>query len=115
MATVPELTEAARDHEEELERLRAEVAEWRRRYDQAVKRDIAFVNSAKEVAPLYTALDLAEHDPESLSVPGAFPYTRGIHATGYRGKLWTKRQFAGFGSARETTELYKFLLEHGTT
>src|SRR5688500_6883884 len=115
MATVPELTESARDHEEELERLRAEVAEWRRRYEQAVKRDIAFVNSAKEVAPLYTALDLAGHDPESLSVPGAFPYTRGIHATGYRGKLWTKRQFAGFGTPEETNERYKRLLAAGGT
>src|SRR5207253_4255022 len=44
-----------------------------------------------------------------------YPFTRGIHPTGYRGKLWTMRQFAGFGSPRETNERYKFLLEHGTS
>ena len=48
-------------------------------------------------------------------MPGVYPYTRGIHPTGYRGKLWTMRQFAGFGSARDTNERYKFLLAHGQT
>jgi len=48
-------------------------------------------------------------------VPGEYPYTRGIHPTGYRGRLWTMRQFAGFGSARDTNERFKFLLEHGQT
>jgi methylmalonyl-CoA mutase N-terminal domain/subunit len=50
-----------------------------------------------------------------LGLPGSYPYTRGIHPTGYRGKLWTMRQFAGFGSARDTNERYKFLLAHGQT
>src|SRR5439155_478824 len=50
-----------------------------------------------------------------IGVPGAYPYTRGIHPTGYRGKLWTMRQFAGFGSARDTNERFKFLLAHGQT
>ena len=99
----------------ELERLRAEVAEWRARYANGELRDIAFVNSAREVQPLYTALDIAADDPAQVGMPGAYPYTRGIHPTGYRGKLWTMRQFAGFGSARETNERYKFLLAHGTT
>jgi len=101
----------------ELDRLRREVAEWREKYDRLPKRDIAFTNSAKEVAPLYTALDL-EGSPSAgtaFEAPGAYPFTRGVHATGYRGKLWTMRQFAGFGSARETNERYKFLLAHGTT
>jgi len=104
--------EAAR---EENERLRAEVAEWQRKFAAAPKRDIAFTNSAHEVAPLYTALDVSAEDSVNLGAPGVYPYTRGIHPTGYRGKLWTMRQFAGFGSARDTNERYKFLLAHGQT
>jgi methylmalonyl-CoA mutase N-terminal domain/subunit len=100
---------------EEIERLRAEIAEWKRKYDNAPKRDIAFTNSAEEVAPLYTELDVEHLDSINLATPGTYPYTRGIHATGYRGKLWTMRQFAGFGSARDTNERYKFLLAHGQT
>jgi len=100
---------------EENERLRAEIAEWRRKFDAATKRDIAFTNSAHEVAPLYTALDVSAEDSVNLGAPGVYPYTRGIHPTGYRGKLWTMRQFAGFGSARDTNERYKFLLAHGQT
>ena len=99
----------------EIERLRAEIAEWRRKYDAAPKRDIGFTNSAHEVAPLYTALDVSHEDSVNLGAPGVYPYTRGIHPTGYRGKLWTMRQFAGFGSARDTNERYKFLLAHGQT
>jgi methylmalonyl-CoA mutase N-terminal domain/subunit len=101
--------------EAELERLRAEVAEWRRLYGKGAKREIGFTNSAKEVEPLYTALDVSPTTAEDLGVPGIYPYTRGIHPTGYRGKLWTMRQFAGFGSARDTNERFKFLLAHGQT
>ena len=101
--------------QEELDRLRSELVEWRAKYDAASIRDLAFTNSAKEVAPLYTALDLEGSAGSAFEVPGTWPYTRGIHATGYRGRLWTMRQFAGFGSARETNERYKFLLAHGTT
>ena len=104
--------EAAR---EENERLSAEIVEWRRKFDASPKRDIAFTNSAHEVAPLYTALDVSPEDSVNLGAPGVYPYTRGIHPTGYRGKLWTMRQFAGFGSARDTNERYKFLLAHGQT
>ena len=98
----------------ELERLRAEVAAWRARYERGQLRDIAFTNSAREVAPLYTQLDVA-HATADEGLPGAFPYTRGIHPTGYRGKLWTMRQFAGFGTAAETNARYKFLLSQGQT
>ncbi|HEY8165899.1 MAG TPA: methylmalonyl-CoA mutase family protein [Gemmatimonadaceae bacterium] len=105
-----DLDEAKRENET----LRREVEEWRRRYDAAPKRDIAFTNSEKEVEPLYTELD-APDDDAKLGVPGSFPYTRGIHPTGYRGKLWTMRQFAGFGSAHDTNARYKFLLAHGQT
>jgi methylmalonyl-CoA mutase N-terminal domain len=99
----------------ELERLRAEVAEWRRRYAKGELRDIAFTNSAAEVDPLYTALDVDPESSDTLGVPGTYPFTRGIHPTGYRGKLWTMRQFAGFGSAADTNARFKFLLEHGQT
>ncbi len=65
---------------------------------------------------LYTPLDVEAIDPVAdIGFPGEFPYTRGIHATGHRGKLWTMRQFAGFGSARDTNERFKYLLEHGQT
>jgi methylmalonyl-CoA mutase N-terminal domain/subunit len=99
----------------ELEALRAEVAAWRAKYAKGELRDLAFTNSAKEVEALYTALDVGAESAEALSVPGQYPFTRGIHPTGYRGKLWTMRQFAGFGSPQETNERYKYLLAHGTT
>ncbi len=103
------------DLESENGRLRAEVDAWKRRFDSAQKRDIAFSNSEVELEPLYTSIDTETLDDGDLGVPGSFPYTRGIHPTGYRGKLWTMRQFAGFGSARDTNERYKFLLAHGQT
>jgi methylmalonyl-CoA mutase N-terminal domain/subunit len=114
-ATADERNEALRRQAAELERLRAEVAAWRKRYEQAEKRDIAFTNSEGEVEPLYTALDASATEAPDESLPGAYPFTRGIHPTGYRGKLWTMRQFAGFGSAADTNARFKFLLEHGQT
>ncbi|MHB1094579.1 MAG: acyl-CoA mutase large subunit family protein [Gemmatimonadaceae bacterium] len=99
----------------ELEHLRAELARWQARYVTGETRNLAWTNSAREVQPLYTALDLEGSGGTAFEVPGEFPFTRGIHPTGYRGKLWTMRQFAGFGSANETNERYKFLLDRGTT
>lgn len=65
---------------------------------------------------LYTPLDLAATDPVAdIGFPGQFPYTRGIHPTGYRGKLWTMRMFAGFGTAEETNGRFKYLLRQGQT
>ncbi|MBI3790097.1 MAG: methylmalonyl-CoA mutase, partial [Gemmatimonadetes bacterium] len=103
------------DTSAELEALRAEVAAWRQKFGTSVLRDTNFTNSAREVPPLYTALDVNGVASTAGEVPGAFPFTRGIHPTGYRGKLWTMRQFAGFGTAKETNERYKFLLAHGQT
>lgn len=114
-AGLTEPSTATESEREELQRLRAEVAQWRKRYEKAAVRDTGFLNSAGEVQPLYTALDVRGGEGAEPEVPGAFPFTRGIHPTGYRGKLWTMRQFAGFGTARETNERYKFLLEHGQT
>ena len=115
MTSTGKVERAEGDRGEELERLRAEVAAWRALYEAGSKRDIAFTNSTQTVMPLYTALETAGLDPASDGMPGSYPFTRGIHATGYRGRLWTMRQFAGFGSARDTNERYKYLLEHGQT
>jgi len=72
--------------------------------------------SLAPVERLYTPASLPDFDYErELGFPGQPPYTRGIHATGYRGKLWTMRQFAGFGSAFDTNQRFKYLLEHGQT
>jgi methylmalonyl-CoA mutase, N-terminal domain len=72
--------------------------------------------SLAPVERLYTPNSLPDFDYESeLGFPGQPPYTRGIHATGYRGRLWTMRQFAGFGSAFDTNKRFKYLLEHGQT
>ena len=110
-----ELIATIEEQSAELRLLRKEVAEWRKKYEKGELRDIAFTNSEKEVQPVYTPLDAAETDPAALGMPGIYPYARGIHPTGYRGRLWTMRQFAGFGSARDTNERYKFLLAHGQT
>ena len=72
--------------------------------------------SGRSIDRLYTADDLQELDyTRDLNNPGEYPYTRGIHPTGYRGKLWTMRQFAGFGTPEETNERYKTLLKAGGT
>src|SRR5437016_6331238 len=110
-----ELIETIEEQSAELRLLRKEVAEWRKKYEKGELRDIGFNNSEKELQPVYTPLDAAETSAQALGMPGVYPYTRGVHATGYRGRLWTMRQFAGFGSARDTNERYKFLLDHGQT
>ena len=115
MTTIRDAADVRRDEHAELERLRAEVAAWRARYDADRTRDLAFTNSGGDIEPLYTALDTADLDPADLGTPGTYPFTRGVHPTGYRGRLWTMRQFAGFGSARDTNERYKYLLAHGQT
>src|SRR2546426_11339241 len=70
--------------------------------------------SGTDRKPVYTAADLAGFDAQrQLGRPGAYPFTRGIHPTMYGGRLWTMRQFAGFGTAEDTNQRYKFLLEHG--
>lgn len=72
--------------------------------------------SGKSIKPLYTPEDLETNNYNSdIGFPGQFPYTRGIHSTGYRGKVWTMRQFAGFGSPEDTNERFKYLLANGQT
>ncbi len=70
--------------------------------------------SGRPVGRVYTPLDVSEMDYlRDLGLPGEYPFTRGIHATGYRGRLWTMRMFAGFGTAEETNARYKYLLAQG--
>jgi len=72
--------------------------------------------SLQEIERLYTPDNLSDLDfDRDLSFPGQFPYTRGIHPTGYRGKFWTMRQFAGFGTPEETNARFKYLLKEGQT
>lgn len=72
--------------------------------------------SGEEVEMLYTPEDIKDIDyDKEIAYPGEFPYTRGIHPNLYRGKLWTMRQFAGFGTPEDTNQRFKYLLEHGQT
>src|SRR5918999_2824516 len=86
---------------------------WLEAYNRAgLRDDVDFDTlSSFPVDPLY---DGDEVDP-NLGVPGEYPFTRGIYPSGYRGRLWTMRQFAGFGTADETNERFKFLIEQGQT
>ena len=93
---------------------------WKAEYSRAKERaegtaEFTTISGAAN-QPLYTPQDLANSDyNRDLSLPGEFPYTRGIHATMYRGRLWTMRQFAGFGTAEQTNQRFKYLLAHGQT
>jgi methylmalonyl-CoA mutase, N-terminal domain len=86
---------------------------WQEAYDEAKLRDDVDFDtlSSTPLDPLYSPDDV---DPR-IGVPGDYPYTRGIYSSGYRGRLWTMRQFSGFGSPKQTNERYKYLLEHGQT
>jgi methylmalonyl-CoA mutase, N-terminal domain len=97
---------------------RRRAHQWREEdYSRSPERDAQFATiSGHEIDPLYTADDLAGWDPEEkLGFPGSFPYTRGPYASMYRGRLWTMRQFAGFGTAEETNQRFRYLLDHGQT
>jgi len=104
----------------DLDKLRQAQAEWeantlRKTLERAPERQAEFITtSSAPVERLYTPLDLPNFDYlEDLGFPGQYPYTRGVHATGHRGKLWTMRLFSGFGSAEESNARYKYLLEQG--
>lgn len=103
--------------ENELERLRKAREHWEKDYGSARKREADYTTiSGMEVPPLLTPLDLNGFDYEGkLGFPGSYPYTRGIHSTMYRGRLWTMRQFAGFGTPEDTNQRFKYLMEHGQT
>jgi methylmalonyl-CoA mutase N-terminal domain/subunit len=107
-----------REKEKELAELRARLAEWETRYDAVGERDASFTTiSGSPVRPLYTPIDMgADWDyGDKLGLPGEYPFTRGPYTTMYRTRLWTKRQFAGFGTALETNQRYHYLLDQGQT
>src|SRR5688500_6390958 len=82
----------------------------------ATERKVPFTTvSGRPILPLYVPDEPSEEYEENLGYPGQFPFTRGIHANLYRGRLWTMRQFAGFGTPAETNARFKFLLEKGQT
>ncbi|MGB0092911.1 MAG: methylmalonyl-CoA mutase family protein [Solirubrobacteraceae bacterium] len=90
--------------------------EWREAYGLSVERDAPFSTlSGEEIRPLYTERDLPVDGEGSIGLPGQFPFTRGVYPSMYRGRLWTMRQFAGFGTPEETNERFHYLLEHGQT
>jgi len=88
---------------------------WRaERYAAGPERDALFTTiSGERVQPLYTEQDLPADIEAEIGLPGEFPYTRGVYPSMYRGRLWTVRQFAGFGTAEETNERFRYLLDHG--
>jgi methylmalonyl-CoA mutase, N-terminal domain len=88
---------------------------WQQRYARSRVRDADFTTlSGMEVEPAYGPADEASYPRfESIGWPGEFPYTRGLYPTGYRGRTWTIRQFAGFGNAQQTNERYKMILGRG--
>src|SRR3954465_15826451 len=89
-------------------------AEWREAYALTPEREAPFSTlSGVPIKPLYTEADLSPR--ESIGVSGGYPFTRGVYPSMYRGRLWTMRQFAGFGTAEEADARFRYLLDHGQT
>ena len=107
---------------ESIEKIREALKKWEKetlprslqRFPERMERFTTLSNI--EVKRIYTPADLAHHDYfEKLGLPGEYPFTRGIHATMYRGRLWTMRMFSGYGGPEETNKRLKFLIKHGET
>jgi methylmalonyl-CoA mutase N-terminal domain/subunit len=94
-----------------------EFERWEREtYGRAPERLALFETiSGEAVKPLYTEADVPVDADQAIGLPGEFPYTRGVYGSMYRGRLWTMRQFAGFGTAVETNARFRYLLDHGQT
>jgi methylmalonyl-CoA mutase, N-terminal domain len=95
----------------------SEFERWERdTFRRAPERDAPFSTiSGEPIKPLYTERDLPADPAGAIGLPGEFPYTRGVYGSMYRGRLWTMRQFAGFGTAAETNRRFRYLLDHGQT
>src|SRR5438034_2887438 len=93
------------------------AGEWRRRYEATPEREGELFStiSGVENEPLYSPENVELDYERDLGWPGAYPFTRGVYPSMYRGKLWTMRQFAGFGTAEETNARFRYLLDHGQT
>ena len=111
--------DGARDGQ--LEEVRRALERWeeellRPALERAVERDAAFETSVGPVERLYTPLDVKDTDYQrDIGYPGEYPFTRGVQPTMYRGRLWTMRQYAGYGTAEESNERFQFLLSQGQT
>ncbi|MFQ5943770.1 MAG: methylmalonyl-CoA mutase [Anaerolineales bacterium] len=108
--------------EQELEAIREALEKWEETtLQQAMatmpeRRERFITTSSEPVDRLYTPLDIADMDyVQDLGMPGQYPYTRGVHPTMYRGRPWTMRMFAGFGTAEETNDRFSYLLDQGQT
>ena len=106
----------------DLEGLRRSLERWEEASLQKTlasmpeRRKEFITTSSEPIQRLYTPLDVAELDYDrDLGLPGEYPYTRGVHPSLHRGRLWTMRMFAGFGTAEETNARFKYLLEQGQT
>ena len=98
-----------------LDNVPVSYEDWRAAYGLTPERDAPFTTlSGEEIRPLYTERDLPA-DAATIGLPGQYPYTRGVYPSMYRGRLWTMRQFAGFGTPEETNRRFHYLLEHGQT
>ena len=99
------------------ERRTGALEAWRSRFEASPLRDDELFTSISgaEVEPLSSPATVEVDYERDLGYPGAFPFTRGVYPSMYRGRLWTMRQFAGFGTAEETNERFRYLLEHGQT
>jgi methylmalonyl-CoA mutase N-terminal domain/subunit len=95
----------------------AGIDAWRELFEARPERsgELFSTMSGIENEPLYTAESSPVDYDRDLGYPGGFPFTRGVYPSMYRGRLWTMRQFAGFGTAAETNERFRYLLEHGQT
>ncbi|HXF51840.1 MAG TPA: methylmalonyl-CoA mutase family protein, partial [Dehalococcoidia bacterium] len=104
-----------------LDDIRREFDRWEsttlaKALERGGEREAEFATSSTETRRLYTPLDVADIDyARDIGYPGEYPYTRGIQPTMYRGRLWTIRQYAGYGTAREANERFRFLLSQGQT
>ncbi len=95
----------------------SELERWEREtFGRTPERDAPFSTmSGEPIKPLYTERDLPPRPDAAIGLPGEYPFTRGVYGSMYRGRLWTMRQFAGFGTAAETNHRFRYLLEHGQT
>src|SRR4051812_47666973 len=102
---------------EPRDRAQSDLERWEREtFRRAPERDAPFSTmSGLPVRPLYSEADLPGDTEAAIGFPGEYPFTRGVYGSMYRGRLWTMRQFAGFGTAVETNERFRYLLDHGQT
>ncbi len=107
-----------RDSAEADDQVKSEAERWfRDLYARQPERDELFTTvSGEPIKPLYTPADIEGKDfEEEIGYPGEYPFLRGVYPSMYRGRLWTMRQFAGFGTAEETNERFHYLIDHGQT